>query len=68
MGWISVSDKPMPDNGFVLVFIPLLGVHPMRIACQDYSGDLCDASGDSIGYWTDDITHWQPLPEPPSDD
>ena len=68
MSWISVNDRPIPDDEFVLVFLPLLGGYSMCIACQDYSGDLCDTNGDSIGYWVDDVTHWQPLPEPPKDD
>ncbi len=57
-GWISVEER-LPENNQVV-----LGYHPMYIfICKK----LKDRFVVKMNLTPCDITHWQPLPQPPKD-
>jgi hypothetical protein len=66
--WISVEDKPVPIDEKAMLCFPLSnGEHYI---CSGYIAleDGCvwaDSDVGEIGYPACDISHWQPLPEPP---
>lgn len=62
--WISVKDKPLFVSE-AIVYIPLAVGFYMNIVSVSDEGDLYDVDGSSVGYHAQDVTHWQPLPEPP---
>ena len=55
-GWISVNTHP-ECQGYYLVFCP---DQENEVTVVEYDLDL----GDFLDY-ADEITHWQPLPQPP---
>lgn len=56
--WISVKTK-LPENmQLVLIYAPLEKELKIRIGCFDSDINI---------YNNLQITHWQPLPEPPKD-
>jgi len=57
--WISVSER-LPKGDDVLVFTTD-GIH---VASRDEYGLWWPSAGDSYGF--PDVTHWMPLPEPPT--
>lgn len=70
MNWISVKDK-LPDNAGWCNDIVLFWdckVKTCRIGCYDYEmGDWTELpwSNGRLILKFEDVTHWQPLPEPP---
>lgn len=57
--WISVKDRLPEEYKDVLAF----GDEGLIIA--QYYGEYLGGWATSINKSTDNITHWQPLPEPP---
>jgi hypothetical protein len=69
-GWISVEDKTVPIDEKVMLCFPLANgeyyICSGYIALEDGSV-WADSDIGEIGYSAWDISHWQPLPEPPTD-
>jgi hypothetical protein len=66
--WISVEDKPVPIDEKVMLCFPL--ANGEYYICSGYvsledGGVWADNDVGEIGYPACDISHWQPLPEPP---
>ncbi|HDR0739562.1 TPA: DUF551 domain-containing protein [Pasteurella multocida] len=64
-GWISVKDRLPEKSGMYLIYInPLLskgtGAHQIR-------SDIYDTSLKEYGFTYDSVTHWKPLPPPPTE-
>ncbi len=58
--WISVKNE-LPENGrFVLVFLRNMDYVPYKVCLHLGENEWSTHSGN--------ITHWQPLPEPPAGD
>jgi|ADGO01.1.fsa_nt_gi Protein of unknown function (DUF551). len=69
--WINIEER-LPDNGQeVIIYAPDGGVMgaffrtwthvrtgQLMQAFQDYDNEI-------FNWWTWEVTHWQPLPEPP---
>jgi hypothetical protein len=70
MEWISVKDRLPCDEQEVLVYDSKRGIHKTFFVYEPYE---CEEGGfDKHGFAIMDvsfenITHWQPLPEPPKD-
>ncbi len=75
--WISIKDKPVPENEYVLLFAkPKKENHDYslaylipRIFAAEYNGlDFTSAHGDGwVPFHNEEITHWMYLPNPPKD-
>ena len=65
MSWISVGDQMPADHQSVIAFADSCFV----ILAQYRGGIFYDIVKDNNGYFFEtvsrDVTHWQPLPEPP---
>lgn len=64
--WISVKDR-LPDDsvGYVAVFAPGAAISSLWPTRWDAVNQCFDAGG---GWFEiDEITHWMPLPDPPSE-
>lgn len=68
MNWINVKDR-LPENGqCVLVIIYKENKYWEPFTC-DYDGGFYDPMDDlSNEDWSDTVSHWMPLPEPPKQD
>ena len=67
-GWISVEDKPIPYETFVLagLFRSDNYFENRIIAVDINSRNIKNVDWDDDTTWEiDDYTHWRPLPEPP---
>lgn len=64
MNWISVEDRLPEKDQDVLYFFEVTGVHSGK-----YLGihDGYECFGGDKGWLCGDVTHWQPLPAPPTD-
>lgn len=60
--WISVKDKLPRDNDSVIAYRSKKGASNMYV---NNDGWYQDGWGEISGETYSDITHWQPLPEPP---
>jgi hypothetical protein len=64
MEWISVEDR-LPSIGQFLVYVnPALGVRSIEIGLR--MGGVWSVPSKSNSSGKDLITHWMPLPEPPT--
>jgi len=62
--WVSVNDKLPPFDEYVLVFDGTTIAPYINVACFTEDSVLGDRW--HFGYdMPSDVTHWQPLPEPP---
>ena len=63
--WIPVSEKTMPRKGQrVIVYSPQLGVLS-AVLHLNINGKWKYTGVDMPIHYSNAITHWQPLPEPP---
>ena len=63
-GWIPVTERLPEEDGYYLCC-----VKSFSFPGRTYINILrCDKNGFQEGHiYTDDVTHWMPLPEPPSE-
>lgn len=61
LDWISVTVR-YPDKGQKVLYY----FEPIGIATGQYDKEYNQFYG-KLGFLTDDVTHWKPLPEPPKD-
>ena len=70
-GWISCKDKMPEDNTSVLfAYVSENGIKSVHYGYHQTLKGLGSSWAKPSGGWQycdDDITHWQPLPEPPKD-
>jgi len=70
-GWISCKDKMPEDNTSVLfVYVSENGIKSVHYGYHQTVRGLGSSWGKISGGWQycdDDVTHWQPVPEPPKD-
>lgn len=59
-GWIKYDACPPSEDGFFIVYCPEYAV-PVNVAF--YYADLCGFTE----FTDDEVTHWQPLPQPPEE-
>ena len=63
-GWISVKDIPIPSKQIV-IFCTFRGYVAMGDLCgEEYIAEINDCTGGTL---ISEVTHWQPLPEPPKE-
>lgn len=68
-GWISIDERLPEEGKDVLIYVPGFDTSPIiDIAWLDNgaNGALC-LVGSQYGFDIEDVTHWQPLPQPPED-
>lgn len=69
--WISCKDKMPEDNASVLfVYVSENGIKSVHYGYHQTLKGLGSSWAKPSGGWQycdDDVTHWQPLPEPPKD-
>ena len=59
-GWIKNSETSPCEDGYFLVFCP---EYEPQVVVARYDADL----GGWLDYADDEISHWQPLPPPPTE-
>jgi hypothetical protein len=63
--WISVKDRLPEEDEDVIVFTDEQGERGIHVASVDEDGVWCPSHGD--GWMFPTVTHWMPLPAPPTD-
>ena len=69
--WRSVEDSPLFDvndilvDGLILAVIPLKAFKFVCAVTVSEDLELVDSTGDYVGYYADDVTHWMPIPDLP---
>lgn len=58
--WIKYDSCPPSEDGFFIAYCPEYDI-PVKVAF--YDADLCGFTE----FTDDEVTHWQPLPQPPED-
>jgi hypothetical protein len=61
--WISVEER-LPDDGDSVLIFHKSG-DMFTAWYRTWNEDWCDYNGFLVG--EDEVTHWQPLPEPPEE-
>ena len=71
MKWISCKDKMPEDNTSVLfVYVSENGIKSVHYGYHQTVKGLGSSWAKPSGGWEysdEDVTHWQPIPEPPKD-
>ena len=67
-GWISVKDRLPDKDVFVLTYGDGI-MEVMKLSDATVAGVTLEMwkTNDDYFIWTEDVTHWMPLPEPPKD-
>ena len=66
--WISVKDRlPNIECGSFLVWSPTQFPKNSNCLVAEYYDDVKGFYSESSEDFLEDVTHWQPLPEPPSE-
>lgn len=65
--WISIDFMKPDDNQHVLAFIDSCFVNIAQYRDGDFYDIVKDENGCFFETVSRDVTHWQPLPEPPKD-
>ncbi len=60
-GWIACSERLPPIDKYVLLFTDEAFMHPGFYACGEFLFQGYERGALGLG----EVTHWQPLPEPP---
>jgi hypothetical protein len=73
MEWISVDDALPQENQRVIYYFEHTGISIGTYNQVEYPEEVAGKSGiygncfsGSGGYLVDDVTHWMPLPKPPT--
>jgi len=64
--WISVKDELPESELDVLVRMPFIGLDDLFAVCNYSNGCWWDYRGSTLPHNGYVITHWMPLPEPPT--
>ena len=65
MSWISVDFMKPDDNQSIIAFVDSCFVISAQYRCGIFYDIIKDDNGDFFETVSRDVTHWQPLPEPP---